>query len=82
MKYNREELCHTCGGSGAKAGTHRKRVISVEVVDKLMLFVIHRLVGCKLKQLVMSVMEQVRKLKKNAQLVMVQVMKKLHILLK
>ena len=60
----------------------RKLVISVEVVDKLMLFVIHRLVGCKLKQLVMSVMEQVRKLKKNVQLVMVQVMKKLHILLK
>lgn len=22
VKYNREELCHTCGGSGAKAGTH------------------------------------------------------------
>mgnify|MGYP004707632037 CR=1 FL=1 len=22
IKYNREELCHTCAGSGAKAGTH------------------------------------------------------------
>ncbi len=76
IKYSREAQCHTCGGSGAKLELTQKRVKTVVAPATWSVKLTRHWVGCGVNKSAQCATGQVRKSKKNAQLVAVQAVKK------